>query len=199
MPAGQYRIIGADGDTVAFEAFRSAPGPVGWRYFSTVSALDGRIGNVDLSVNARWEPVRVRVQSGSHHTLLIVREGSLVGIRDDEELDLSYPVGMGIEFPSPAFLLATARRLGATGEINVYALDPETLEPHQETHRFELVGDEEIPSTVGTFAGQHWRFIAPRPRFSRSFWIAGDVCITATDLYDLTSYEALANGPVPRV
>lgn len=199
MPAGQYQIFGDD-DVVAMEAFRSAPGPAGWRYFSTVSWMDGTTGNVDLSVNASWEPVRVRVQAGAHHTLLMVRGPAVNGVLDDEEVSLPYESSMSIEFPSPAFLAATARRLGSeTAELEVLALDPETLRAHRETHRYEFVGAEAVETPVGTFEAQRWHFIAPRPRFSRSFWVAGDVCVAAEDLYELVTYEALANGPVPRV
>ena len=197
MPAGQYRILGGTGDAVALEAFRSAPGPVGWRYFSTVSGLDGEQGNVDLSVNASWSPVRVRIQTGAHHTLLLVRGEAVEGVLDDEEVALPYDEAMGIEFPSPGFLAAATRRLGQTAELEVLALDPQTLQSRIETHRFERVGEERCQTPAGTFEAVHWRFIAPRPRFSRSFWVAGDVCLAAEDLYELATYEALSNGPQP--
>src|SRR5206468_2109503 len=99
MPAGQYRVIGDDGETVAFEAFRSAPGPAGWRYFSTVAGQDGTSGNVDLSVDAAWRPVRARVQMGAHHTLLIARGDELAGVLDEDEVSIPYAPEMSVEFP----------------------------------------------------------------------------------------------------
>jgi len=126
-----------------------------------------------------------------------VRGDSLQGVLDEEELSLPYGADMAIEYPSPGFLAAAARRFGETTEIEAVALDPTTLRARAETHRYELVGNEDVRTPVGTFAATHWRFIAPRPRFTRSFWVAGDVCVAAEDLYELTGYEALANGPQP--
>ncbi len=198
MPAGQYRLITDGGEPLGFEAFRSAPGPVGWRYFSTTTLLDGGTGNVDLSVNAAWEPMRVRIQNSAHHTLLLPRGETLQGILDEDELSIPFDRDRSIEYPSPAFLAAAARRFGDTAEVEALAIDPVTLQTRAETHRYENVGPEAIDTAAGTFDAEHWRFIAPRPRFSRSFWVAGDVCVAAEDLYELVSYEALSNGPRPR-
>jgi hypothetical protein len=196
VPAGQYRILDEHGDRIGTEAFRSAPGPVGWRYFSTVVTPEGQ-GNVDLSVDAAWKPVRVRVQSGAHHTLLLVRGDALTGVRDDEEVSHPIEATTDIEYPSPGFLAAAARRHRETVEVPALALDPATLQPLPEIHRYELIGPERVETSVGTFEATHWRFIAPRPRFTRSFWVAGDVCVAAEGLYELFAYEALSNGPTP--
>lgn len=189
MPSGLYRLAGGTGT----EQFRCAPGPMGWRYFSTVQ--DGRgTTNVDLSVDAGWRPVRVRIQTPEHHLILTAR-GSIL---DDEQLDAAFdPETQTVDFPSPCFPLATARRLGASGEIEAISLDPETLLTSTEVHRYEA-GDEEVISTpVGRFGARAWRHVAPRPRFSRALWIAGDVIIAGDNL-ELTAYDPGGQGPQPR-
>lgn len=184
MPSGLYRL--PDGGT---EQFRCAPGPVGWRYFSTVQR-DGGTTNVDLSVDASWRPVRVRIQTPEHHVLLSAR-GSIL---DNEPLDVSLDA-VAVDFPSPCFPLATARHLGDGGEIDAVSLDPETLRPSTERHRFEAGDDdEEIMTPVGRFVARIWRHIAPRPHFSRALWIAGDV-VVAGDGVELAAYDPGGQGP----
>src|SRR5437764_1351247 len=124
-------------DEGATEQFRCAPGPMGWRYFSTVQGARGTT-NVDLSVDAGWRPVRVRIQTPEHHLLLSAR-GSVL---DDEQLDVAFdPETQTFDFSSPCFPLATARRLGASGALDTITLDPVTLRPSAEHHRYEA-GDE---------------------------------------------------------
>ena len=187
MPSGLYRL--SDGGT---EQFRCAPGPMGWRYFSTVQDARGAT-NVDLSVDAGWRPVRVRIQTPQHHLLLTAR-GSIL---DDEPLDVTFdPETQTVDFPSPCFPLATVRRVGASDEIGVISLDPETLQPSTEQHRYETGDDEEIATPVGRFVARAYRHIAPRPHFSRALWIAGDVVI-AGDGLELAAYDPGGQGPRP--
>jgi len=186
LPSGLYRLV----DGGATEQFRCAPGPMGWRYFSTVQGARGTT-NVDLSVDAGWRPVRVRIQTPDHHLLLTAR-GSVF---DDEQLDVAFdPERQTVDFPSPCFPLATARRLGVSGEIEVIALDPETLRPSTEQHRYEAGDEEEISTPVGKFRARAWRYVAPRPHFSRALWIAGDV-VVAGDGLELTAYDPGGAGP----
>src|SRR5262252_327338 len=107
MPSGLYRFS----DGAGTEQFRCAPGPMGWRYFSTVQDARGTT-NVDLSVDAAWRPVRVRIQTPQHHLLLSAR-GSML---DDEQLDVPL-AGEAVDHASPCFPLATARRLAGSGEM----------------------------------------------------------------------------------
>ena len=188
MPSGLYRL--AEG--AATEQFRCAPGPMGWRYFSTLQDARGTT-NVDLSVDAGWRPVRVRIQTPSHHLLLSAR-GSIL---DDEQLVVSFdPETQTVDFPSPCFPMATARRLGASGAVDTISLDPETLRPSIEHHRFEAGDEEEIATPVGRFVARAWRHIATRPHFSRALWIAGDV-VVAGDGLELTAYDPGGQGPRP--
>ncbi|TMK51064.1 MAG: hypothetical protein E6G59_09200 [Actinobacteria bacterium] len=108
----------------ATEQFRCAPGPMGWRYFSTIQDARGAT-NVDLSVDAAWRPVRVRILTPEHHVLMSAR-GS---IQDDEPLDVPFdPETITVDFGSPCFPLATARRLGGSGEIDATVIDGEAGE-----------------------------------------------------------------------
>jgi len=186
MPSGLYRLS----DGAATEQFRCAPGPMGWRYFSTVQDARGTT-NVDLSVDAAWRPVRVRIQTPEHHLLLSAR-GSIL---DDEQLAVSL-AGSAVDFGSPCFPLATARRLGTSGEIDAVVIDDETLQLSNETQRFEAGDEEEIATPVGRFIARAWRNIAPRPHFSRALWIAGDV-VVAGDGLELAAYDPGGQGPRP--
>jgi hypothetical protein len=185
VPSGLYRL--ADGAT---EQFRCAPGPMGWRYFSTVQSAAG-VSHVDLSVDAGWRPVRVRIQTPDHHLLLSAR-GSIL---DDEQLVVSL-TGDAVDFASPCFPLATVRRLSGSGEIDAIVIDGETLQPSTEQHRFEMGEEEEVATPVGQFVARAYRHIAPRPHFSRVLWIAGDV-VVAGDGLELTAYDPGGQGPQP--
>ncbi|HJT37572.1 MAG TPA: hypothetical protein VJ818_04035 [Actinomycetota bacterium] len=179
-----------DGST---EQFRCAPGPMGWRYFSQVRS-DAGVTNVDLSVDAAWRPVRVRIQTPVHHLLLSARGPSVL---DDEQLDVTFdPETTTIDFPSPCFPLATARRLGGTGEIVAIAIDIETLRHSSERHRFEAGDEQEIATPAGRFVARAWRHVAARPGFSRALWIAGDVVVAADGL-ELAAYDPGGRGPRP--
>jgi hypothetical protein len=195
MPSGLYRLFDDSGAPLGTEQFRCAPGPMGWRYFSTVQDARG-VTNVDLSVDASWRPVRVRIQTPEHHLLVSARTGQLVGILDDEHLELPFDqAAMTADYPSPCFPLVTALRLGSTAEIDAVAFDPETLRAKVEHHRLEAGDSEEVGTPVGRFNARPWRHIAPRPRFSRALWIAGDV-VVAGDGLELVAYDPGGRGPV---
>jgi hypothetical protein len=195
MPSGLYRLFDADGAPAGTEQFRCAPGPMGWRYFSTVQDARG-VSNVDLSVDASWRPVRVRIQTPEHHLLVSARARQFVGILDDEHLELPFDQAtMTADYPSPCFPLVTALRLGSTAEIEAVAFDADTLRAQVEHHRYEAGDSEEVPTPVGRFAARAWRHIAPRPRFSRALWVAGDV-IVAGDGLELAAYDPGGHGPV---
>ena len=166
---------------------------MGWRYFSQVRS-DAGVTNVDLSVDAAWRPVRVRIQTPVHHLLLSARGPSVL---DDEQLDVTFdPETTTIDFPSPCFPLATARRLGGTGEIVAIAIDIETLRHSSERHRFEAGDEQEIATPAGRFVARAWRHVAARPGFSRALWIAGDVVVAADGL-ELAAYDPGGRGPRP--
>ena len=194
MPSGLYRLFDESGTPLGTEQFRCAPGPMGWRYFSTVQDARG-VSNVDLSVDASWRPVRVRIQTAEHHLLVSARGDQFAGILDDGQLELPFDQEtMTADYPSPCFPLVAMKRLGETSEIDALSFDPETLRAGIEHHRYEAGESEEITTPVGRFAVRAWRHIAPRPRFSRALWIAGDV-VVAGDGLELVAYDPGGRGP----
>ena len=193
MPSGLYRLFDDGGTLIGTEQFRAAPGPMGWRYFSTVQRDIGTT-NVDLSVDSLWRPVRVRIQTPSHHLLMSARGPSIL---DDEQLDLPFDLETTTaDYPSPCFPLATARRLADSGEIDVVVIDAETLLVSKESHRYEMGDEEEITTPVGRFIARAWRHVAPRRHFSRALWIAGDV-VVAGDRLELSAYDPGGQGHRP--
>jgi len=138
----------------------------------------------------------VRIQTPEHHLLVSARARQLIGILDDEHLELPFDQAtMTADHPSPCFPLVTALRLGSTAEIEAVSFDLETLRPQMEHHRYEAGDSEEVATAVGRFAARAWRHIAPRPRFSRALWIAGDV-IVAGDGLELVAYDPGGRGPI---
>jgi len=190
MPSGLYRFLDDDGNDPGTEQFRCAPGPMGWRYFSTVQDSRGTT-NVDLSVDAAWHPVRVRIQTPDHH-LLITAQGALL-----DEQPSPATLGQVMFYPSPGFLVAAVRALGETAEVDAIALD-EDLGTSAERQRYELIGEDDIATPVGMFAARAWRFISPRPRFSRTVWVARDVAVASEGWFELLAYEPGGTGPAAR-
>lgn len=198
MPTGSYVVLDGDGNTVGREDFRCAPGPAGWRYVSDIHTTepDLHAESVDLTVDAAWRPVRVRIVT-DRHELVLRREGNVfVGVRDGERIEL--PGRPDVDYLSPAFNAVTANRLPGTADIEVVYLEAVTCEPRLEPQRYELVGDEEILTPVGAFAARRWRYTALSTGWSRDLWVAGDVVARYEGLFELTWYEPGASGPRPR-
>lgn len=185
------------GNRVGSEAFRCAPGPAGWRYFGEIetSVPEHHREIVDLVVDSSWEPIRVRIDTGSHGALLHRDGDRLRGVLDGESIDLE--ARPDVDYFSPAFNAATANRLGATAEIEVWYLDPVTCRPHLEGQRYELEGEEEVATPVGRFPAHRWRYTALRSGFTRPLWVSGDVVVAFEDVFELAEYEP-GRGPVPR-
>ena len=110
MPSGTYRIDTGDGRR-QLERFRCAPGPAGWRYAATrQDEADGRVlGRIDLTVDARGGTVRLEVQGGGWQLRGGTVGGQTLWRRGDREYEQSAEGFTGL---SPAYLVATARRLG---------------------------------------------------------------------------------------
>lgn len=198
MPAGTYVVMDGNGAPVGSEQFRCAPGPAGWRYFATraMTAPSPVEEHVDISVDARWSPVRVRIESSSHDVILTARGDHLVGHRDGEPLEVWWDPAAHVEYPSPAFLAVSVNRLAGDADVNVVVLEPGTYLPRRERWRYELLGDETIQTPVGKFAARAWRAGQQNGR-SRTIWVARDLVVKADGLFDLVNYEPLATGPVP--
>jgi hypothetical protein len=200
MPSGTYAVLGEDGRPVGTEAFRCAPGPIGWRYVSDIHIADPveHDETVDVAVDDDWRPVRAVVRTGDHEAWLEATGDHLTGVRDGEPVELPWGPDHHLDYYTPATNLITTRRLDGTTEIDVVYLDPITIEPSMARQRYELLGDEEVETPVGWFDAVRWRFTALDSGWSGHLWVAGDVVVAYEGLFDLTAYEPGATGPVPR-
>jgi len=197
MPAGRYSILDDYGRPRGTEKFRSAPGPMGWRYFSDVQieTKEPHHEIVDLAVDSFWRPVRTRIETGSHSILLIAEGDRLTGFRDGRPVAIPWGPDTELDYASPAYNVVTANRLRGSAEFDVVFLEPVTCEPVLERQRYELVGEEEVETTVGRFGATRWRFTALAAGFTAGMWIAGDVLVRYEGLYELEWYEPGATGP----
>jgi hypothetical protein len=189
-----------DGKPVGTEDFRCAPGPAGWRYFSEVRTEDPSPHEeiVDLAVDAGMRPVRTRIETGSHRLLLSADGDRLIGERDGIRCELRWGQERHLDYLSPCYNAVTANRIGSTTEIDVVYLEPVTLEPNDERQLYELIGDEEVETPVGSFEARRWRYTSLSSGWTRELWIAGDVVVRFDGLYELDRYEAGASGVAPR-
>lgn len=199
MPSGRYAVRGRSGDVVGTEDFRSAPGPMGWRYVSGILRDEptphGEI--VDVAVDDEWRIVRARIETGSHSIMLEPRGRSLTGLRDGEPVQVAWGPNMHLDYLTPAMNAITARRLAGTTEIDVVYLEPVTVEPILVLQRYELLGSEEVETPVGWFHGDRWRYTALESGWTSDLWVADDVVVRYDHAFELIEYEPGASGPVP--
>jgi hypothetical protein len=197
MPVGRYVVMDGEGHPVGTEEFRCAAGPAGWRYFSEVETIlpEPHREVVDLVVDAGWRPVRLRIETGAHSLLLAAEGDRLVGRRDGQEVDLPFATDVELDYLSPCFNAVTANRLTGTAEFDVVYLEPYTCEPVVERQRYELLGEGEVPTPVGTFTGVRWRYASLREGWTASFWVAGDVVVDYEGLFALEELEPGPAGP----
>jgi hypothetical protein len=196
MPAGAYSVLRQDGSVEGTEEFRCAPGPVGWRYFSEVDTAEPvpHHETIDVTVDAGWRPVRLRVDSSAHQLLLEAGGDRLAGWRDGQPIETPWHPEMHLDYLSPAFNAITCQRLTASAEIEVVFVDPYTLEPHVVHQRYEPNGDEQVETPVGTFAARRWTYTADSG-WTSELWCAQDVVVRYERLFRLERYEAGASGP----
>ncbi|MGZ4114258.1 MAG: hypothetical protein ACXVQT_04170 [Actinomycetota bacterium] len=198
MPAGSY-VIEDEGRRVGTEAFRCAPGPMGWRYVSDIetSLPAPHRETVDLVADASWRPVRMRVDTGEH-SLLLQRDGDrLAGHRDGEPLELSFPDDRELDYLSPAFNAVTAMRYGRSVEFEAWFFDPVTIEPRPMRQRYEHRGEEDVETPAGRFRAVRWGYEALDTGYVSKFWTAGDVVVRYDRYLELETYEPGARGVPP--
>lgn len=200
MPEGRYTVLGDEGEPVGTESFRSAPGPVGWRYVGEIESADPEPhrGVVDVAVDATWRIARLRVRTGEHEVLLEPRGETLAGIRDGAAIEIPFGPDMHVDAFTPATNLITVRRLAATTEIDVVFLAPFTLEPTRTRQRYELRGPDAVETPSGRFDAVRWTFTALDSGWTSDLWVAGDAVVAYARLFELASYEPGASGATPR-
>ena len=199
MPQGRYTVLGDDGKPVGTESFRSAPGPMGWRYFSDVETTDPSPHRevIDVVVDSDRRVARVRIDTGEHDLLLEPRGDVLTGYRDGREIEIEYGPDMHLDYFTPATNAVTAMRLAGTSEIDVVYLAPVTLEASRTEQRYELRGPEQIEAPAGRFEAVRWTFTALDSGWTSDLWVAGDTVVAYDRLFELAWYEAGASGPQP--
>jgi hypothetical protein len=172
---------------------------MGWRYVSEIHRDEpnphGEI--VDVVVDAGWQIVRTRIETGEHSIALEPRDGSLTGVRDGEPIQVAWGPEMHLDYLTPAMNAITAKRLTGTSEIDVIYLEPVTVEPTLVRQRYELLGSEDIGTSVGLFHADRWRYTALETGWTSDLWVAGDVVVRYDRAFELIGYEAGASGPVP--
>lgn len=200
MPLGRYTVMDDDGRPVGTEEFRCAAGPAGWRYVSSIRTTDpephGEI--VDFVVDAAWRPVRLRIDTESHHLILAAQPGRLAGTRDGEPVEEPFGAEVEIDYLSPCFNAVTARRLGRTAEFDVLYLEPVTCRPVRRRQRYELLGQERAETPVGAFDAIAWRYGELDTGLLKRFWAAGEIVVAYEGLFELAEYDPGPRGPFPR-
>jgi hypothetical protein len=199
MPTGRYTVMDGDGNAVGTEDFRCARGPAGWRYASDIRTTEPEphAETVDLAVDTAWSPVRLRIATGRHEIVLRREDDRFAGIRDGGPVEVPWRPGRDLDYLSPAFNAVTTNRLRRSSAIEVVFLEPVTCLPRPEPQRYELIGDEEVGTPVGTFLARRWRYTALSTGWTRDLWVAGDVVVRYEGLYELVWYEAGGSGPRP--
>lgn len=197
MPVARYTVMDGDGHPVGTEDLRCAPGPAGWRSFSTIETVvpEAHREVVDLVVDADWRPVRVRIDTGAHQLVLVGEGDRLVGRRDGEAVEVPLTPGTELDYLSPSFNAVTANRRAASGELAAVYIAPSTLELSTQRQRYELGGEEEVDTPVGRFRARRWRFTALAEGWSRTLWVAGDIVVAYEGLFELAEYEPGPRGP----
>lgn len=179
MPVGRYAIIGDDGEPVGTEEFRCAPGPMGWRYVSEIDTSEHgqHHETVDITVDAAWRIVRLRIDTGEHR-LLDEPSG-------DEHID----------YLTPVTNLITTKRLTGTTELDVRFLEPFTLEETRDRQRYELRDDEEVDTPAGRFEATRWTYTSLDSGWTSDLWVAGDLVVRYDRIFELIWYDPGAAGP----
>jgi Putative glycolipid-binding len=199
MPAGRYSVWGSDGNVVGTEDFRCAPGPMGWRYVSEIEREEPTVHRetVDVVVDAAWNIVRARIETGSHAILLEPRDGQLAGLLDGRPIELPWGAETHLDYLTPAMNAITVQRLEGTAEIDVVYLEPVTLAPIRMRQRYELLKREQVDTPAGRFLAARWRYTAIESGWTSELWVADEVVVRYDRAFELISYEPGATGPFP--
>ena len=111
MPAGVYDRFDGSGHPIGTEDFRTAPGVAGSRWFSTLrlAGPENTEEIIDISTDADWLPVRLRIGTPKHHLILQRNVNDFAGALDDERLAIGEV--RDFHYRSPVFNALTANRL----------------------------------------------------------------------------------------
>ncbi|MEX2457958.1 MAG: putative glycolipid-binding domain-containing protein [Actinomycetota bacterium] len=204
MPIGTYRVMDGEGvPNGEVERFRCAPGPAGWRSVSEIDAVEPHphAETVDITVDADWRPVRLRLDTGEHQLLARPAGDRLEIDLDGERRDLDWDPETELDYRSPAFNAVTVNRLHrasvTAADLSVVFFEPFTCEPRIVPQRYELLDDGPVTTPVGEFQAERWRYTALDTGWTRAVWIAGDVVVAYEGAWELVEYEPGAHGAIP--
>ncbi len=115
-------------------------------------------GSVDVTVDARWRPLRVEVRSGAHVVRAGLTAAGLAWVRDGVEGATDAAALTG---PSPGLLVARARLVallapGLAARLRVLRLDGSALAPLRGEERWVLADVVEHPTDLDPLPVQHW-------------------------------------------
>ena len=156
---------------------------------------------MDITVDADWRPVRLRISTGEHDLVARPRDGALIVDLDEETLELPWNDESELDYRSPAFNAVTANHLRLAkrreADLSVVFLEPFTCRPRIVRQRYELLGEGPVTTPAGRFDAEEWRYTSVDSGWSRSVWVAGDIVVAYEGAWELIEYEPGAHGAIP--
>jgi hypothetical protein len=209
VPTGTYlHLHPHDGGPVAVEEFSCAAGPTGWRYAAQVHAAGGapeggpdrtgeEIGRVDVTLDAGGRQVRVELLGGGWRLRGGVAGTETVWLRSaadggGEPVEASAPA-LGLAGRSPAFLVATARRLRLSTDtrarVRLVAVTEPVLGTRLVDENWQLVTVTEHQTETGPLPVERYEVTDLATGEIRTVHLAGDVVVAAPAL-ELTALHS---------
>jgi hypothetical protein len=192
---------------------------VGWRYVGTRTEASSEsspesssefsfkpnvvAGSVDVTVDARWRPLRVEVRSGAHVVRAGLTAAGLAWVRDGIE---GAADAAALASSSPATLVVRARLVGRAGGpvgvgacpvLRVLRLDGPALAPLSSEERWTLVEVVEHQTDLGPLTVRHWVVDDLVTGERAEAHLAGDVVLAAQAHTWSVTLEDLDGPPTP--
>ena len=197
MPVGRYTILGDNGSPVGTEAFRCAPGPLGWRYVSEIETTEHgeHRETVDVTVDAAWRIARLRIETGQHGLLLEPRGETLAGSMDGEPLELPWGPDDHLDYLTPVTnLITTGGWPGRPRSTSCSWRRPRSRRAGSASATSTSDPRSSRPPSAGSNADR-WRYTGLDSGWTSDLWVAGDVVVRYERIFELAEYEAGASGP----
>jgi hypothetical protein len=204
MPRGSYLHLDPhDGTPVAVEDFSCAAGPAGWRYASVVrdAAAGPELGRVDVTLDDGGRQVRVELLAGGWRLRGGVAGPETVWLRSPAAAmpgaAEQAAAAAGLVGRSPAFLVATARRLrltpGGRARMRLVRVTEPALGTLLVDEQWSLVGVSSHTTETGPLPVARYEVADLATGETRAVHIAGDVVLAAPalELTDLQSPPSL--------
>jgi hypothetical protein len=203
VPRGSYLHLDPhDGVPVAVEEFSCAAGPSGWRYAAVLRETAGgpETGRVDVTLDGGGRQVRVELAAGGWLLRGGVAGPETVWLRsagDGSEAIERAEHATGLTGRSPAFLVATARRLrlppGGRARVRLVAVLEPALGTLLTDEQWSLAGVTTHTTETGPLPVARYDVANLATGETRTVHLAGDVVLAAAalELTDLHSPPTL--------